>query len=109
MKVVCNLRGVALRAKVGEIISGHFVRFKPLYVKRVGYFARKYELSWEAAYILLVSRDPPYKDEDFAWAREQPPLALLEEQGTNFGCEVTANPPKTDLKEKSDDIGTGET
>lgn len=79
-KVACNLSGESIRAKIGHIITGHLIRFRSQYVRKVDYVARQYGVTWEEAFILLRQKSPPFTEEDLVWVRSQPPLALREQE-----------------------------
>ena len=53
-------------------MRGHFSRWIQSYRQRILDFADEYQLNFSQAYALLTSRQPPYSEADFKWAREQP-------------------------------------
>ncbi len=95
LKVICNLSGTSLRAQLSQILSGHIVRFKPHYSRKVAYVARKYGLTWEEAFQRLTLGQPPFGEV----VQDAP--ALEEEEKSNFGCEV--NRPKQEGDSKKDE------
>lgn len=93
LKVICNLSGTSLRAQFSQIISGHIVRFKPHYSRKVAYVARKYGLTWEEAFQQLTQGQPPFGEV----VQEAP--AIEEEEKSHFGCEVRQ--PKQDEEKET--------
>ena len=89
--VACNLQGESTRAKIGQIVTSYLLRCKPYYSKKVDYLARKSGLTWEQCFVLLRKKAPPFTEEDIEWAKTQPPLAIKEQELSDFGTEAKSS------------------
>lgn len=73
-QIITSLGERSKREFVRQLIEGHFVRWRRRHIEQVQYFANRYEMGWEQAYMLLadVDRKPPYSASDLEWARDIP-------------------------------------
>jgi|GEM_PF-2811758 hypothetical protein len=92
LKVAANINSESLRVRVAKIVDGHVKRFKPTYAADIKFLARQWDVTWEQMFLLLFQHAPPYTDTEVAWAKEQPPLIIWEEERTQFGIELPERP-----------------
>ena len=68
--VLCNQKGYSKRELMGQMVTGHIIRWRRRLIADVADFAHKNQLTWEQAHALLSSdRKTPYTESDLAWAR----------------------------------------
>ena len=71
-QIITSLGERSKREFVRQLIEGHFIRWRRRHIEQVQYFANRYEMKWEQAYMLLADSDrkPPYSADDLEWARD---------------------------------------
>ncbi|MFQ3619173.1 MAG: hypothetical protein SNJ57_19450 [Cyanobacteriota bacterium] len=103
LKVAAHINSESLRVRVAKALDGHIKRFKPTYAADIKFLARRWNVTWEEMFVLLVQHEPPYSPEEIAWAKEQPPLIIWEEERTQFGVELPERPATEQKTELSND------
>ena len=94
--VVANLNEASKRDLLRQVVEGHLTRWRRRHIAKVEYFAKRNRLTWEQSFRLLADSDrkPPYKEEDFDWARNLPEEELWLSRDTAERSAVQA--PNTD-------------
>lgn len=106
LRVAANINGESMRVRVAKALDGHLKRFKPAYAADIRFLARQYQVSWEVMFVLLNQHEPPFSEDEIAWAKEQPAMVVWEEEQTQFGVELQERPLTDQRTELEDEPGS---